>query len=206
MTANVETFNGTTPIRNWLRQFEALATANDWPRNTWHAKLPLFLRGPPASWFALQTQRTADAGDDPYTTLREDLINEFEDPDSFYEAMIQRRQEPDEGVQSYVYDKVYLCTTYDSAMPRHELIRHLKTGLQPELRRALIGRQFTSYEDLLKAAVAIERDERTFTLHKSSPLRAKSPQQRTTDDLLRSLITKVETLTVNPPRRNETEQ
>ena len=89
MTKNIEVYNGTTPIRNWVRQIETFAEANEWIWSTWHLKPALFLRGPPVSWYCLQ-----DVREDPKTYWREALFEEFEDPDSFYENMMKRKQGP----------------------------------------------------------------------------------------------------------------
>ncbi|KAJ1523180.1 hypothetical protein ONE63_001070 [Megalurothrips usitatus] len=107
------------------------------------------------------TQFLKNRGNASYQTVENALTAAFcppEDDRHLREAMVARRKQDGETVNTYFMDKVVLINKFSPDMKAHEQISYIREGLPPNLQVKLAGQKFDGITHLRDYLVTLEAD------------------------------------------------
>ncbi|KAI1279249.1 hypothetical protein HDE_14091 [Halotydeus destructor] len=146
-------FNGedNENYRDWLQDFDTIATTNGWEEPEKLAKICLYMKGNARQFYRGLYGKAQPTS---WKQFEQDLDKTYGEGDNIRKMskVLARVMLPGESITKYIYEKLNLIQDYDEKSNAAEqgTIDLIITGLLPELKSKITGKAFASVSDLVK--------------------------------------------------------
>ncbi|UYV63667.1 K02A2.6-like [Cordylochernes scorpioides] len=154
---NPPTFSGESAQdpQKWIKMFERVAKYNKWDETQSLANVVFYLEGTAAQWF--------DNNEDiinSRTQFKTDLCEVFGQKEELTRraemTLKTRAQKPGETTESYIQEILSLCSRVNPEMEEEEKVGHLMKGIAEDFYQALIVKDPTTVDELVKFCRQLE--------------------------------------------------
>jgi len=176
----------------WLQGVEELFDCTKLSKDDRRTYLPMYFGDDIKKWYRSE-QHSQD-----YDSFKEQFLTTFTssgDKLKIYSKLTNRRQRPDETVQSYHYDILSLCSKFNEKMLESEKILHLLHGLKPSLLQQVMMADPETCKDFLEQA---KRAEAAAAITQSQ-----AADTTTTTDLVEETTAALRRTTINNNNNNQ---
>ena len=138
--ARIQNFCTNLDPETWMEKYEEVANFKRWTDEDKVSYLGCYLDGGAFSWYK-EEMRINDRPS--WTYLRFtflDVFRKHEYTDGARDRMQNRKQEPDEDVINYYFEKLALCRKVDNNMPQREIAGHIYQTLNPDIKSHIFAR------------------------------------------------------------------
>ncbi|UYV84620.1 hypothetical protein LAZ67_X002854, partial [Cordylochernes scorpioides] len=141
--------------QKWIKMFERVAKYNKWNETQSLANVVFYLEGTAAQWF--------DNNEDiinSWTQFKTDLCEVFGQKEELTRraemTLKTRAQKPGETTESYIQEILSLCSRVNPEMEEEEKVGHLMEGIAEDFYQALIVKDPTIVDELVKFCRQLE--------------------------------------------------
>ncbi|UYV79514.1 hypothetical protein LAZ67_17002951, partial [Cordylochernes scorpioides] len=153
---NPPTFSGESAQdpQKWIKMFERVAKYNRWDETQSLANVVFYLEGTAAQWFDNNEDII-----DSWTQFKTNLCEVFGKKELTRRAEMTlktRAQKPGETTESYIQEILSLCSRVNPEMEEEEKVGHLMKGIAEDFYQALIVKDPTTVDELVKFCRQLE--------------------------------------------------
>lgn len=159
----LEKYSGGKNLIDWITEYKSMADINKWSDDERVLRLHQFLSGTAKKWHQLnildkEQSKRPDTLDKVFDEMKSLLSANHSDWQR--DQMEDRKQQPNESVQDYYYDKRILCRNVEPKMDDSEVIKKVMDGMLSYIKADLEKDKPSTCDQLLEQANAIERGEK----------------------------------------------